>query len=192
MSYDEFFRTETVYESNFSYTSFINNFKENLKEKYDILVQTISYAYGKGTNDYADNVSMEKYVPDQLGIKPVEGYISSPFGVRTNPFNKKEKDFHTGIDIAAAKGSFIKASFAGEVTECGYNDTAGNYIRVKNSEEQETFYCHLQFAFVKQYQKVLQGQVIGTVGDTGMATGPHLHFEVIYNQNRVNPIYTVE
>ena len=99
---------------------------------------------------------------------------------------------HTGVDIAAAKGTFIKAAFGGEVTETGYSEISGNYIKIKNNDVQQTFYGHTQFVFVKKGEKVLQGQVIATVGDTGLDTGPHLHFEVLYKGNRVNPIYTVE
>lgn len=191
--YSEFFTTETVYESNFSYKSFFNNLSADIKEKYEILTDTIAYIYGKGKNDtYPDNVSLKKYIPENKGIKPFEGIITSNFGIRKDPFDKKSKDFHTGMDIAAAKGTFIKSSFSGIVTETGYTDVAGNYIKIKTDDKLQTFYGHTQFVFVKEGDNILQGQVIATVGDTGLVTGPHLHFEVIYDGNRVNPVYTIE
>ena len=191
--YKLFFTTETVKESNFSYNSFIESISQDLKEKYQAFTQTVAYLYGKGKNDtYPSNISFEKYIPEEIGLKPVKGVITSGFGIRADPFNKKSKDMHTGVDIAAAKGTFIKAAFEGEIVETGYTDIAGNYIKIETNNELQTFYGHTQFVFVKQGDYVLKGQVIASVGDTGMVTGPHLHFEVLYNGNRVNPIYAVE
>lgn len=191
--YSQFFNSENVYESNFSYSSFISNMRKDIKEKYNNFMETMTHIYGKGSSgDVPTNVSMKKYIPEEKGIKPVEGYISSPFGARIDPFNKKKKDFHTGMDIAAGKGTFIKSAFGGEVIETGYSDIAGNYIKIRNNEYQQTLYCHTQFIFVNKGDKILKGQIIATVGNTGLVTGPHLHFEVMYKGNKVNPIYTVE
>ncbi len=191
--YAQFFNSENVYESNFSYSSFLSNISEDIREKYNKFMEAMTHIYGKGSSgDVPTNVSMKKYIPEEKGIRPVNGYISSPFGSRVDPFNKKKKDFHTGMDIAAAKGTFIKSAFGGEIIETGYSDTAGNYIKVKNNEEQQTLYCHTQFVFVNKGDKVLKGQIIATVGNTGLVTGPHLHIEVMYKGNKVNPIYTVE
>lgn len=191
--YKEFFVTETVYESNFSYKSFISQMAEETKEKYNELIQTIAYIYGKGANDtYPSNVSMVKFVPEEKGIMPLYGYITSNYGIRKDPFNNKKKDFHTGLDIANEKGTFIKAAFDGIVCETGYTDIAGNYIKIQSDNDIQTFYGHTQFVFVNYGEKILQGQIIATVGDTGLVTGPHLHFEVLHKGVRVNPIYTVE
>jgi len=191
--YKAFFSTETVYESNFSFKSYIAKITEETKEKYNEFMQTLAYVYGKGTNDaYPSNVSLKKFVPNKLGIMPLNGYITSNYGIRKNPFNSKEKDFHTGIDIANEKGTFIKSAFDGIVFETGYTDIAGNYIKIQSDDNIHTFYGHTQFVFVKQGDKILQGQVIATVGDTGLVTGPHLHFEVLHEGERVNPIYTVK
>ncbi|MBE6886999.1 MAG: M23 family metallopeptidase [Ruminococcaceae bacterium] len=191
--YKAFFTIGEIKESNFSYNSFLESLSDDIKEKYRAFTQTVAYLYGKGKNDtYPSDISFEKYVPEEKGIKPVKGVLTSEFGIRTDPFNKKSKDLHTGIDIAAAKGTFIKASFEGKVIETGYTDVAGNYIKIETNENLHTFYGHTQFVFVKQGDYVLKGQVIATVGDTGMVTGPHLHFEVLYDGNRVNPVYTIE
>ena len=191
--YKAFFTTETVYESNFTYNSFFENLTIDIKEKYEALTQTIAYLYGKGKSDiYPSNISFEKYIPDEKGIKPFNGYISSKFGIRNDPFDKSKKDFHTGLDIAAAKGTFIKASFSGTVIETGYNNISGNYIKIKCNDDTQTFYGHTQFIFVKNGDSITKGQVIATVGDSGLVTGPHLHLEIIYKGNRVNPVYAIE
>ena len=191
--YRIFFTTETVYESNFSYKNFLNVITSKAKDNYEKLTETIAFNFGKGSSSlYPNNISTKKYVPEQKGIVPVKGIVSSDFGLRVYPFDKNKKDFHTGMDIAAAKGTYIKSAFDGLVTETGYTDIAGNYIKVTSNEELQTFYGHTQFILVKTGETVYKGQPIATVGDTGLVTGPHLHFEVLYNGNRVNPVYTVE
>ena len=192
-NYKVFFTTEMPVESNFSYNSFIQNLTEDIKDKYNAFTQTIAYIYGKGKNDtYPSNISFEKFVPEDKGTAPVSGIITSEFGIRTDPFDKTQKDFHTGLDIAAAKGTFIKAAFGGTVTETGYTDVAGNYIKISDGDQIQCFYGHTQFIFVKEGDKILEGQTIATVGDSGMVTGPHLHFEVLHDGKRVNPMYTFD
>ena len=191
--YSQFFSVEMTEYSNFSYKKYIENLSADIVEKYNLLMDTIADISAKGASGiYPSNVSMEKYIPDEKGIIPVYGVVTSEFGVRKNPFGKKEKDFHTGMDIAAEKGSFIKAAFDGTVTETGYNDIAGNYIKICTDKEIQTFYGHTQFVFVKTDEKVRKGQIIATVGDSGLVTGPHLHFELLHNNLRVNPRYAVE
>ena len=188
-----FFTVEPPKISNFSYKSFMNDLLEDIRDKYEILTETMAYLSAKGKNDtYPNNVSIKKYIPDKKGIYPVEGVITSGFGIRKDPFSKKKNDFHTGMDIAASKGTFIKASFSGMVTETGFTPVAGNYIKIENDEYSQTFYGHIQFVFVKQGERIKQGQVIATVGDTGLVTGPHLHFEYLYKDERVDPAYTIE
>ena len=73
-NYKDFFKTENIYESNFSYSSFADNLKEELSDKYQQFMQTAAYIYGKGSGEnFADNVSMAKYVPTPKGIKPLNG-----------------------------------------------------------------------------------------------------------------------
>lgn len=191
--YSQFFSVEMVEYSNFSYKKYIEKLSSDITEKYNLLLETIADISGKGASGiYPSNVSMERYVPDEKGIMPVKGIVTSKFGVRKNPFNRKEKDFHTGMDIAVEKGTFIKSAFDGTVTETGYTDIAGNYIKIYTDDEIQTFYGHIQFIFVKEGEKVRKGQVIAAVGDSGLTTGPHLHFELLYNSLRVNPEYAVE
>lgn len=191
--YKMFFNSETVLESNFSYESFLENLKNEITERYENLMQAISHAYGQGANNlYPSDVSLKKYTLENQGKKPLIGYITSSFGVRKDPFNPKNSDFHTGMDISADKGTFIKAAFSGTVAAAGYSNIAGNYIKIITDDSLQSFYGHSQFLFVKEGESILQGQVIATVGETGMATGPHLHFEIVKNGVRVNPIYAIE
>ncbi len=192
-NYKEFFETDSYVESTFSYKSFIEKMYNELQIRYGQLVTVFNHINGKGSADiYPDNVSLKKYIPENKAVTPAKGYISSPYGVRTNPFNSKEKEFHTGLDIAAPKGTFIKAAYDGIVISADNSAVAGNYIRIQSADDITTLYAHNQFNFVKTGDKVLAGQVIAAMGDTGMATGPHLHFEFIVNGIRYNPVYALD
>ncbi len=192
-NYTEFFETDKFIENSFSYNSFVENIYNELQVRFGELITVFNNFTAKGSADiYPNNVSNKKYVIDEKGIIPVKGYISSPYGIRTNPFNKKEKEFHTGLDIAAPEGSFIRCAFEGVVTKAEYNSKAGNHIRILSENGIETLYAHNQFNFVKTGDTVLSGQVIASVGETGNATGPHLHFEFIANGIRYNPAYVLD
>ena len=191
--YTRFLTVDITDYSNFSYHTYIENIEKEIAEKYDKLMQAFAQINSKGTSSlHPSDVSTQKYKLKEMGIMPVDGIVSSPFGVRKNPFNKKEKEFHTGMDIAAEKSTFIRCSFDGTVADVGNNDISGNYIKIDSLQDVSYFYGHTQFVFVKKGDKVKKGQIIATVGDTGLVTGPHLHFEVIFNGIRVNPEYAVK
>lgn len=105
------------------------------------------------------------------------GYISSGFGNRLHPINSKHH-FHNGIDIAAPSGTDVMAARAGIIETAGYDNVRGNYISILHENGYETVYWHLKKIFVQLNQQVQSGMIIGTVGTTGMSTGPHLHFEI--------------
>ncbi len=189
-TYTEFFEKETVLESNFSYNVFLDNIKEEIRVAFDRLNIAYEEVFARGSG-VPSNVSYDKYNLN-IDIKsPLDGYITSSFGSRSDPFGSNTTDFHTGLDIAAAKGTFIKAAADGVVIEAEYSPIAGNYIVVQTNEELTLMYGHTQFMLVKKGDKILQGQVIATVGETGLATGPHLHFEVRIDGVRYNPIYAI-
>ncbi|MEN2997623.1 MAG: M23 family metallopeptidase [Brevinematia bacterium] len=120
-------------------------------------------------------------------LKPLLGRFTSGFGYRRHPILKVRK-FHSGLDISAPYGSKVKASMSGIVQKTGYDeDGYGYYIVIKHQDNTKTLYGHLSEILVNEGQKVSRGQVIGKVGTTGMTTGPHLHFEVIKNNRKVNP-----
>lgn len=118
---------------------------------------------------------------------PTTGYISSEFGYRRNPFNKKLTEFHKGIDIQNIKGTYIRAPANGTVLKCEYQSGYGNVILLKHSETVSTFYAHLSDSFVFVGQKIKKGQIIGTIGSTGLSTGPHLHYEVLIDGENYDP-----
>ncbi len=126
---------------------------------------------------------------DRLGIgflAPLKGRITSRFGVRLHPVLGEHR-FHSGIDISAPYGSPVKVVRDGIVEITGYDDGYGYFIVVRHSKKLKTLYGHLSKILVAQGQKVKRGQIIGKVGNTGMATGFHLHFEVIKGNKKVNP-----
>ncbi len=118
------------------------------------------------------------------------GIITSGFGERINPVTGKPH-FHNGIDIAAPLGTEILASRAGIILNTGYNNIYGNFITIKHEDNYETVYCHLKKIFVELNQKVQSGMIIGTVGTTGMSTGPHLHFEIVGRGQARDPILMI-
>ena len=121
---------------------------------------------------------------------PINGArLSSGFGMRKHPilgYNKK----HQGVDFAAPTGTPIMAAGTGHIEFVGNNGGAGKYIRIKHLNGYKTSYSHLSkyASGIQKNVKVRQGQVIGYVGNTGLSTGPHLHYEVIFNGKRINPM----
>lgn len=118
---------------------------------------------------------------------PAGGRISSPFGMRVHPISGAYK-MHSGIDIANGHGAPIYAAQDGVVIRSGYSSGYGNLIIVKHGGGVTTRYAHLSKRKVGNGSKVKKGQLIGYMGSTGAATGPHLHFEVRLNGTPKNPI----
>ena len=118
---------------------------------------------------------------------PVPGHrrVSSPFGIRQHPVFGVMRA-HNGIDIPAPHGTNVVASDRGTVITSSYNSSFGNFIVISHGN-MNTLYAHLQSRAVRVGDVVQRGQVIGRVGSTGISTGPHLHFEVHVNGQRVNP-----
>ncbi len=120
-------------------------------------------------------------------IRPVNGPIVSGFGMRYHPILKVDR-MHNGVDIAAPHGTPIKAAADGEVIFAGYRRGYGNTIIIDHGGGIATLYAHCSALAVGEGTAVKQGQIIGYVGATGLATGPHLHFEVRRNGEPVNPL----
>jgi murein DD-endopeptidase MepM/ murein hydrolase activator NlpD len=117
---------------------------------------------------------------------PVAGRMTSPFGYRVHPILGYRK-LHTGIDFGAAHGSPIVASAPGQVASAGWDGGYGRAVRINHGGGVLTLYGHMSRLAVSPGQSVAAGQVIGYVGSTGMSTGPHLHYEVHRNGQRINP-----
>ena len=120
-------------------------------------------------------------------VKPVSGSYTSYFGYRTNPITGNNT-FHTGIDIAAAQGTKIKAAYPGKVRKTGEDSRSGKYIYLTHSNGFETLYCHCSEILAEEGAVIRQGETVALVGSTGWSTGPHLHFEVHKNGTRLDPL----
>ncbi len=120
-------------------------------------------------------------------ISPVDGIISGTFG-KKRFFNEQPRKPHSGIDIAAAKGTPVHAPAHGVVIETGDYFFNGNTIFVDHGQGLISMFCHLDTIEVKIGDTVQSGEVIATVGMTGRVTGPHLHWSVSLNNSRVDPL----
>ncbi|MFR8664716.1 MAG: M23 family metallopeptidase [Ruthenibacterium sp.] len=144
------------------------------------------YLPAKQADDPPEGFSLETYVPEQPLYSPVQGTLTSGYGYRDNPVNGQE-DFHAGLDIAVAEGTPVHCALAGQVVQAGFNRIRGSYIMVRHANGVQTLYQHLSCGFVRAGESVEQGQVIASAGSTGMSTGAHLHFELVYNGVRYDP-----
>lgn len=122
---------------------------------------------------------------------PVKGRFSSPFGL-TRMINGKLRSRHRGLDIAAMRGTKIKAPAAGYIANTGHYFFSGKSVIIDHGQGLITFYGHLAKILVKTGQFVHKGQVLGLVGSTGRSTGPHLHWGACLNHNRINPLLLLQ
>ena len=120
--------------------------------------------------------------------RPVaNGFISSYFGERSDPFDGREA-FHKGVDFAATQGSNVTAVAAGVVTWAGERSGYGKLIEINHGDGFVTRYAHNERTLVSVGQTVKRGERIALMGSTGRSTGPHVHFEVLRNGRQVNPL----
>jgi murein DD-endopeptidase MepM/ murein hydrolase activator NlpD len=124
--------------------------------------------------------------PEGLTL-PVEGRVSSNFGLRRHPILGQTR-MHNGVDLAASEGTPIKAALDGTVTFSGQRSGFGNFIELDHGQGLVTRYGHNQANLVQVGEEVKAGQAIGRVGSTGLATGPHLHFEARRHNRPLDPL----
>jgi murein DD-endopeptidase MepM/ murein hydrolase activator NlpD len=120
-------------------------------------------------------------------IWPAAGWLTSSVGSRRDPFTGGA-DFHPGLDISADRGSPVYATADGTIVHAGAYSAYGNLVRIDHGFGLESRYGHLQTITVAAGARVKRGDRIGTVGSTGRATGPHLHYEVRVNDRLLNPL----
>lgn len=139
--------------------------------------------------------SDEEYRPDFPMVFPLPGRVyerTSGYGWRTDPMGGQGTDFHTGLDLAVGQGTQVLAAADGVVRFAGWHNSYGNYVRILHEGGDETIYAHMQYLFVRTGQRVTGGETLGTVGATGNATGPHLHFELLHKGKRYDPTQALE
>jgi murein DD-endopeptidase MepM/ murein hydrolase activator NlpD len=135
------------------------------------------------------NKNIINYYPtiSPIKISDIEK-IASGFGWRKHPVYHIPL-FHDGIDIVAKKGINVYSSASGNAVKVKYSRFRyGNHILINHRNGYETLYAHLSQIFIIEGQNIVKGQLIGTVGSSGLSTGPHLHYEVHFNKKKKNPL----
>ena len=167
-----------------------NNIKlENILDVNELTTETLTV----GQQLFLPGVGLDqKTLQSRMGelfIIPISASFrwSSPYGWRADPFTGVQS-FHTGTDMACPEGTPILAAMSGKISEVGNNRTYGNYIIINHGNGYQTVYAHMSKTIAKKGQWVTQGTKIGLVGSTGYSTGPHLHFMVYKNGNRIDPM----
>ena len=136
------------------------------------------------------NIQIENIKSKGFGkiLWPVKyGKITSKFGNRTHPVLKSVK-FHRGVDIAVSIGTPVYSGIKGKVTFAGRKGNYGNLVEIEGDDGIKVRYAHLNSVDVVTGQKVSDGEKVAETGNTGMSTGPHLHYEIIIDENPVNPL----
>ena len=148
-------------------------------------VQTMSFDAVKVFSSRAGD--MASCIPSIYPVNPATVQMTSPFGARFHPI-KQEIVFHEGVDLAGPAGQNVYATGDGVVESAEVNFHGyGNVVVIDHGFGYKTRYAHLQEMKVIAGQVVIRGDIIGTLGSSGLSTGPHLHYEVLYRGEHVNP-----
>lgn len=151
----------------------------------------VAQAYTQDGLPLPPSVSLAFY---ELGLEktvhPVKGTLTSDYGYRDHPISG-DWHFHRGVDLGAPMGTAIRAFADGTVSFAGENDSYGLYLKIDHGNGATTLYAHCSCLDVEEGQTVSAGEQIALVGDTGVATGPHLHFSVIKDGVWLDPLYYV-
>jgi murein DD-endopeptidase MepM/ murein hydrolase activator NlpD len=166
------YKNKLIAEDNFNSSDIISNYNTIVEEN------------NLPTND--DKSDTNNDTGDFNFKKPLDGSITSNFGPRDAPMDGASTN-HQGIDIDGNEGDFVIASESGTVTHAGPKGSYGNLVIIDHGDSYETYYAHLSSIDVRVDEQVMQDRVIGKVGKTGRATGPHLHFELRLNGSPVSP-----
>ena len=162
-----------------------NTNKENIGVSADVKEENAKIV-AVSSSISSENTTLQKIKNTKLKfVKPVKGSITSHFGAREVIFEGIDS-YHTGTDIAANTGTKVVSSIEGKVTRAAYNKYNGNFVEVTNGKV-ATIYCHMSKISVKVGNSVKAGAKIGEVGSTGLSTGPHLHFEIVYDGTKIDP-----
>lgn len=153
-------------------------------------MKKISLNLNRDGDDVIATASTLPYSLNTTIYSPLSGKITSNFGKRIHPVYNCDS-FHTGIDIAGKTGENIRSIADGKVIRTSYNQWNGHYVEIDHGNTITTMYCHCSKILVKKGASVKGGEAIAQVGNTGVSTGPHLHFEFRIDGVSYNPLYAL-
>ncbi|BEP28951.1 M23 family metallopeptidase [Helicovermis profundi] len=153
------------------------------EDEIDIILKEQTNDFSKLISDVEERLKFLECRPD---LVPTSGRLSSKFGKRIDPITGKHS-FHDGIDIANKVGTPVKSAGNGIVIKTAYSKSYGNIIIIDHGYNYKTVYAHLSKILIKEGQEVQKGDKIAEMGNTGRSTGPHLHFEIRYKNQKINP-----
>ena len=159
--------------------------KENVIENINVKNIVDNQEVQRIQNIQNENINNKNFGKILWPVK--SGRITSKFGNRNHPVLKSVK-FHRGVDIAVSLGTPVYAGIRGIVTFAGKRGNYGNLVEIKGSDGIKVRYAHLSKIDVVAGQRVSDGEKVAETGNTGMSTGPHLHYEIIVNESPVNPL----
>ena len=159
--------------------------KENVIENINVKNIVDNQEVQRNQNIQNENIGNNNFGKILWPVK--SGKITSKFGNRNHPVLKSVK-FHRGVDIAVSLGTPVYAGIRGIVTFAGKRGNYGNLVEIEGSDGIKVRYAHLNSIDVVTGQKVSDGEKVAETGNTGMSTGPHLHYEIIIDENPVNPL----
>lgn len=163
----------------------------SVSEKIDNIGEILKYDNIKFQNVIKELTANNDKLRHYPAIQPISKkdllYISSGYSMRIHPIYNIRK-FHFGMDFVTEVGSPVYATADGIITIAKDYLGYGNFVKIDHGYDYQTAYGHLDNIGVKKGQRVVRGQIIGTVGNTGISTGPHLHYEVLFQNKPVNPI----
>ena len=134
---------------------------------------------------------IEKKNEIEQWIEPVNGIITSSCGERENPILQK-MEYHNGLDIAVAENTQAVAVKSGIVTEVRNSETLGKVLKYETEDGYTVMYAHLNDVLVKKGENVKQGQIVAMTGNTGLSTGPHIHYSIWRGDMLINPMQFVD
>jgi len=196
--YEETYDADIIYEDNDQWFTTQTQTLQEPSSGYRKVIADITYrnAFETGREIVKEEIVMEAVpkivergtITPPTYIKPLSGgVITSGFGKRVAP-TRGASTYHKGIDFSTPKGTSVFASNAGVVVRAGWGSGYGYVVYIDHSDGRETRYGHLSKILVKVGQTVAQGEKIALSGNTGVSTGPHLHFEILINGVQVNPL----
>ena len=165
---------------------------EEVEKQKQIILEELKEQAEAQKDEYLSILRNEEGIYNEYGIlyqNPVAGAkIANGFGSRVHPISGEEI-MHSGVDLAAEKGTEIVAAAKGKVYETGFDKTAGNYLILLHGNGEMTYYANCDTILVKEGTEVEMGEKIATVGSTGAATGAHLHFAISYRGSYIEPVF---